>query len=72
MGQMMGSPMPQGTAQPMAMGNMTNPTPMVKKAKKPVMAPMHPQMVAAIKASPKGKLPPALAKYLATHKKGNA
>jgi hypothetical protein len=29
-----------------------------------------PQMISSIKASPKGKLPPGLAKYLASKKKG--
>ena len=34
------------------------------------MLPVSPSMVSAIKASPKGKIPPGLAKWLATHKKG--
>ena len=34
------------------------------------MVPMHPKMVAAIKASPKGQIPPGLAKYLAAKKAG--
>lgn len=33
------------------------------------MVPMSPPMVNAIKQSPKGKLPPGLAKYLAKKKK---
>jgi hypothetical protein len=33
------------------------------------MIPLHPQMVAAIKRAPKGKLPPGLAAYIAAHKK---
>lgn len=34
------------------------------------MMPMSPTMVSSIKQSPKGQLPPGLAKWLATHKKG--
>lgn len=34
------------------------------------LVPMHPKMVAAIKASPKGVIPPGLAKYLAAKKLG--
>ena len=47
---------------------------MKKKAVAPIgavgapMVPMHPKMVAAIKASPKGVLPPGLARYLAAKK----
>ena len=31
--------------------------------------PLHPQTIGAIRRAPKGKLPPALEKYLAAHKK---
>lgn len=39
------------------------------QASRPQVA-MTPSMVVAIKSSPKGKIPPGLARYLAAHKKG--
>ena len=46
-------------------GNMVTPT---TPSGVPMM-PMHPQMLASIKASPKGKLPAGLQRYLANKKK---
>ena len=40
-----------------------------KNFSRPVSVPMTPSMVGAIKASPKGKIPAGLARWLASHKK---
>jgi hypothetical protein len=44
-------------------------TPPLQKTQRP-MLPVSPAMVNAIKQSRKGKIPPGLAKWIASHKKG--